>query len=302
MFDVSGLSKITMKVHNGWQGCYFLDRNRKIVAKTCNRCRNILPSTSFTKGNSVGGLQSTCRECRVEYSKSLADRGLEEVLSQRNALHPDGTKKCYACKHLLPLSMFSVCKQRLDGLQSKCSTCQASYSREYGITVDGRGVSNYQKSSQRYTDAQKHRTPEEVLIDRRKLHPDGLKNCSRCDHRKPFSDFYTSMSEPDGLTYTCIDCQKAKKYDRDRKKLIDYWEKNSIPLVCYICDGPWEHADHVIAFSRGGADSPDNRLPICRPCNSSKWKHPLGFWLLRAYPEKMEKIIHKVTVVYGMSI
>lgn len=302
MIDVSGLTEVKMKKHKGKQGRYFLDVDNQVVAKTCYKCSEILLASSFTKGNSVGKLHSNCRGCLRATESDISNRSGKELEEYRHKKYPKGLKFCNPCSSYKPLSVFSTDRKKLDGLQSRCRDCQASYSREYGIIADDHGVTNYRKTSQRHINTLKHRTPEEVLIDRRRLHPDGLKSCYRCDHSKPFSDFYTSMSEPDGLTYTCIVCQKAEKYDRNRKKLIDYWKKNSIPLVCYICDGPWEHADHVIAFSRGGSDAPDNRLPICKSCNSSKWKHPLGFWLLRSYPEKVDKIIHKVTVVYGMSI
>lgn len=39
---------------------------------------------------------------------------------------------------------------------------------------------------------------------------------------------------------------------------------------CTYCGRPGESWDHIIPWSRGGGDGPDNRTPSCVPCNSSK--------------------------------
>lgn len=40
------------------------------------------------------------------------------------------------------------------------------------------------------------------------------------------------------------------------------------------------HVDHVEARSLGGADTPDNRVPVCQPCNSRKRNKPFLLWLM----------------------
>lgn len=39
---------------------------------------------------------------------------------------------------------------------------------------------------------------------------------------------------------------------------------------CWMCDGPFEHVDHVKPLARGGWDALMNLRPACRRCNSSK--------------------------------
>ena len=40
------------------------------------------------------------------------------------------------------------------------------------------------------------------------------------------------------------------------------------------------HVDHVQATSLGGADTPENRVPVCRSCNSRKSDKPFLLWLM----------------------
>ncbi len=49
--------------------------------------------------------------------------------------------------------------------------------------------------------------------------------------------------------------------------------------LCAYCDKPANTWDHVIPVSNGGVTSPDNILPACNSCNSSKKGKPLFEWL-----------------------
>lgn len=302
MFDVSGLTEVKMKKHKGKQGRYFLDVDNQVVAKTCYKCNEILLASSFTKGNSVGKLQSSCRGCLRATEADISNRSGKELEEYRHKKYPKGLKFCNPCSSYKPLSVFSTDRKKLDGLQGRCRDCQATSSRAYGRMTDASGESNYRKVSQRYRSSNRGRSPDEIVKDRIRLNPDGVKLCSYCGTSKSFDEFYTVDSRPDGLMYECIPCLSARRISRVNKHCISYWNIHNIPLECYICGDPWEHSDHVIARKRGGSDEPYNRLPICQPCNSSKWKHPLDSWLARKYPDIAGEIINKVTVGYGMSI
>lgn len=47
---------------------------------------------------------------------------------------------------------------------------------------------------------------------------------------------------------------------------------------CAYCGGPYEHIDHVIPLSRGGANWPANLRPACASCNTSKGDRTLREW------------------------
>jgi len=52
-------------------------------------------------------------------------------------------------------------------------------------------------------------------------------------------------------------------------------------LRCTYCgseEGPFE-VDHIVPRSRGGSNCPSNLTVACRPCNISKFNHPVEVWL-----------------------
>lgn len=49
----------------------------------------------------------------------------------------------------------------------------------------------------------------------------------------------------------------------------------SLPVgSCAYCGGEADGWDHVVALSRGGANSVDNLVPVCTPCNQRKNRYP----------------------------
>ena len=48
---------------------------------------------------------------------------------------------------------------------------------------------------------------------------------------------------------------------------------------CAYCDAPAETWDHVVPVAKGGQTEPDNILPSCIRCNSSKRDRDLDEWL-----------------------
>lgn len=47
---------------------------------------------------------------------------------------------------------------------------------------------------------------------------------------------------------------------------------------CRYCGRPATSIDHVVPVSKGGKDEPDNLVPACRSCNSSKGSKALDDW------------------------
>lgn len=43
---------------------------------------------------------------------------------------------------------------------------------------------------------------------------------------------------------------------------------------CWMCGGPWDCIDHVIAIARGGSGWASNLRPACTSCNASKGAKP----------------------------
>jgi hypothetical protein len=73
---------------------------------------------------------------------------------------------------------------------------------------------------------------------------------------------------------------KAHRKSKRRRKTLRSAERDKVLAVtkkrCHICGGKiagrWE-ADHVLAFSSRGKDSPENYLPAHRLCNNYRWDY-----------------------------
>lgn len=64
-------------------------------------------------------------------------------------------------------------------------------------------------------------------------------------------------------------CQAAQKGSQSPEAIRDYmlalrWDP------CWYCGGKDAVLDHIVAKSRGGSDSWENRAGMCRRCNSKK--------------------------------
>ncbi|UQA94950.1 HNH endonuclease signature motif containing protein [Streptomyces halobius] len=56
------------------------------------------------------------------------------------------------------------------------------------------------------------------------------------------------------------------------------WEERGL-YACTACGAPWEHIDHVIPLSKGGAHSIANLQPLCAACNLSKSDRDPWVWV-----------------------
>lgn len=198
-------------------------------------------------------------------------------------------KTCSICKEVLAAVNFSRDKSTKSGLCIRCKDCNYEYRRD-------KSSSHTKKIKDRY----KNRTPDQLLSDRISLRPDGTKWCFRCGIVKSVDSFYPDKYRSDGLNDSCSVCIRAHKSSRRKEEFRIYWESKGIPLECYVCGGPWEHTDHVIAKNLGGSDEPPNRLPMCEMCNSSKGKIVLDEWLVWKFPDIADAVLHKVSVIYGI--
>lgn len=293
MFDVSGLTEVKMRKRNGWQGSYYIDREGICKAKTCVTCKELLGADGFRKDVShKTNLSVYCKSCLRDKAKSLVNRSDDEVYRDRMALRPNGTKLCYECDKIYTLDMFYRSRDNRDGLQDSCKECDKSTKR-------GTKDPAY---NQIYRSRMKARSKTQIENDAADTHPSGSKSCTKCSVSMSLECFYPDIRRKDGRRDMCRDCTKEASRLKRLKPHIDYWMYVGIPLECYICGGTWSRPDHVIPEKLGGLDASFNRLPICIPCNSSKWAHPLGEWLYRIHPDIADQVLNKVTVSYGMSI
>lgn len=213
---------------------------------------------------------------RYNYLKNRSDA---QILEDQKTLRPNGLKKCNKCQETMPLSMFFSVRANKDGLDYRCKK-HSSW--------------NKVKSNR------KARSPEmlaEILLNR---YPDGLKECWKCKKLVPAVEYHKSITQTDGLQAECTPCMYIRNNNRYNRHIEEYWSLNGIPEECYLCGGPYEHADHVVPESLEGPDTPENILPMCAHHNCSKNDTPLEDWLRRDHPDLAQITLAKV-LSYGVN-
>lgn len=193
-------------------------------------------------------------------------------------------RTCTRCTEAIPAHKFGKSSSGLGGLESRCRECKREHNAEYASSDDFVGP------TKRYSE----RTAAEILADRQRHRPDGVKWCKGCQQEHEFAAFSKNRSRPDGLNTLCRSCDSTARRERDKKPYLDYWQANGIDLECYVCGGTWAEPDHVIPRTLGGSNDFDNRLPICDDCNVAKYNNTLGQFLRERKPEKFEEVFSRV--------
>ena len=73
----------------------------------------------------------------------------------------------------------------------------------------------------------------------------------------------------------------AKKYGQKATLTIGEWREivNEYEGLCAYCFAPYEHLDHIVPVSKGGASSKENVVPACQNCNLRKGSGSRSGWV-----------------------
>lgn len=111
----------------------------------------------------------------------------------------------------------------------------------------------------------------------------------RFDHQSQHVALYvlSVRQNPDGLSLR--DLAEGTGWHKSvvRKAVLQLVGMGTVEradVFCSYCcrklSGDDTHIDHVKALSLGGADTADNRVPVCQSCNSQKSDKPFLSWLI----------------------
>jgi len=167
-----------------------------LVAKECNVCHKILPTSSFSHNKRhKDGLIGTCKECienrHQEYIAKWKQDQSDNIIdfSRMDGLFPLFEKECVTCHKILPITFFYPSIRKKDGYASSCKACAKKKVKE---------------SRERVKKTVKRKIPSE-------------KFCRKCNTRKPSDEFNKNINHSDGLTTYCKECdRKREKEYRNR--------------------------------------------------------------------------------------
>jgi len=187
---------------------------------------------------------------------------------------------CTACRTLTPVADLVRHAGQPGGYRFRCKADQRAIDR--ARVTSSTDAARHRTKRARYA----ARTEIEILADRARLRPDGLKRCRKCRESLPFDAFSVASARPDGLQLTCRICADSRGH---LAKVAVHTDDHD-GYRCYLCDGPAEHVDHVVPLALGGLDVPENCRWACAECNCSKRATPLFDWrpdllaLVRTWP------------------
>ena len=219
-------------------------------------------------GSKIGTIKVAAKKLRLT---------LEEYITKKDA----GMKWCTKGKHWVPISEFAKDASRGDGLKSTCRKC------DYVRLTTG-----------------------PTRKERQEMQAKGLAWCRGCKAWLP------SNTVRGGICKPCVNAETRKRYATDheyrqerrqhahsRKRGIKPISPEAQDILmeqfegkCAYCGAPAETWDHIIPVSRGGDSAPDNVVPACSSCNSSKKDQDVLEWIISTGREPLPQFVDRLTL------
>lgn len=115
-------------------------------------------------------------------------------------------KTCPMCQKERPCAEFSMMSKGKYKLAPRCKACNSDYLRAWRKETTDSGETRAQRASRKSVTKYKSRSPEKVIEDMYRLHPEGTKDCGECSITKDLLDFNACVSNADGLQRLCRMC------------------------------------------------------------------------------------------------
>lgn len=188
-------------------------------------------------------------------------------------------KHCYACKTWVDLSLFGNDKSRYDGKTAKCKSCLS-----------------------------KHSSDSPSKIERDEKLENGLKWCRACRMWLSAEKVKSGVCQFHANEEYRRHYAKSESFRREIRHRNYARKRNIAPIPaigqeylletfenkCAYCDADATTFDHIIAISKGGKTTPDNIVPACLSCNSSKNNSDVWEWLERTNKQPREQFYERI--------
>lgn len=232
-------------------------------AKVCSECGELKPLDAFNRrGPADPRLYGQCKLCRRAATYASIERRKGRPIQPRAVYTTH--KTCGRCQQLLPLESFPPRSDAASGIRSVCLSCKREAATEYR-------EAHREKLRQRAASYREAHAAE--LSERQRVwrleHP----NDYRAIHSKWKSGNKDSVnaathrrrSTLNGAgSFTAAEWA-ALKAQYDHRCLACKRQEPEIRLT----------VDHVKPLSRGGLNTIANIQPLCKSCNSAKYRNEL---------------------------
>jgi len=84
---------------------------------------------------------------------------------------------------------------------------------------------------------------------------------------------------------------EIKKQNRIRQQKYRYGQKLEIGAICSYCGNKATGFDHIIAITKNGKDTKENKIPCCIDCNRQKNNHDLVYFLNELISNRNDEVI-----------
>jgi len=221
---------------------------------------------------------------------------------------PLWAKACGGCQQLLPLTAFSRCQSRKDGLQARCKECNKKY-----YQANKEAIKEYQEENKETIRERKKEYREEnreaIREGKKEWYQENKEAVKeyvkewRLENPEYHKEYYQENTEAikeSNKKYRLENLEAIKEYNKEwakenpdkvaacgarrraRKLAAGVFEVTSSDLErlyarqqgeCAYCSSPLtaeKHLDHVTPLSRGGRHSIGNLVWACPSCNLRK--------------------------------
>lgn len=181
------------------------------------------------------------------------------------------TKVCNWCRIEKNYDCFTTSKTNKDNKQTYCKDCKKRYDKIYKLKNADRikirdkqyWILNRDKSRINMANY-RLRHPDRVKIQNKKT--DEKRKEKKKEQRKIYTITHKEQLKIQRQRYRKRNIL-ANGYcsDAQLRARIAYYGN-----CCWICRGPYQSIDHIIALNNGGTNWPANLAPSCLRCNSKK--------------------------------
>ena len=186
------------------------------------------------------------------------------------------SRKCTKCGVEKPLTEFHKQARGLYGVRSQCKACVAAAQRTCRCGAPAKNHGKCSDCNQAYMT--QYRSTER---GRERLNEGSRKSYRRKQEREPGAAARATAAwrakNPEAqklVSRAYVARRRARKMGAQAEafttqELYDHWAAHEL-WACTYCGAPWEHMDHFVPLTRGGAHSLDNLVPACAACNLAK--------------------------------